>query len=254
MLGFIPGFLAPFRGFARLAARPRLWPFAAIPVALNVGLCVGVAWAWFGLAEPALEARIADAAALGDGFFDSAARWLVRVLMFLAALPLLFGVFLALTGVVGGPFYEALCAATEAEALGRRDDPSVRNFFRVLVDGLAVEAGNLVVAVAGGVLALVMALAFPPFGAVPATALGWFLAGFGYLAYPFDRRARPLREKLAIVMRHWDVALGFGAATYLLLLPMVTAPLVAPCAVVGAALLFPGGERAGRSTGTLPKA
>ena len=246
MLGFISGFLAPFRGFARLIARPKLWPLAAIPVALNVALCVLTAWGWFGYAEPALEDRLAAAAGFDDGFFGTAARWLVWFVMFLAALPLLFGVYLAMAGVVGGPFYEALCGATEAEVLGRRADPSTKNFFRILIDGVAVEVGNLVVSIVGGLAALALTLFVPPFGVVPATLIGWFLAGFGYLAYPFDRRTRPLGEKLKIVLAHWDVALGFGLATYLLLVPIVTVPFVAPCAVVGAALLFPEGERGGR--------
>ena len=73
MLGFISGFLAPFRGFARLIARPKLWPLAAIPVALNVALCVLTAWGWFGYAEPALEDRLAAAAGFDDGFFGTAA-------------------------------------------------------------------------------------------------------------------------------------------------------------------------------------
>ncbi len=256
MLGFISGFLAPFRGFARLAQRPKLWPFAAIPVALNIALCILTAWGWFGFAEPAFEDYLAGAAGFDDGFFGSAARWLVRIVMFLAALPLLFGVYLALAGIVGGPFYEALCGATEAEEVGRREDPSTKNFFRILIDGVAVEVGNLLVSVVGGLAALALTVFVPVFGVIAATGIGWFLAGFGYLAYPFDRRTRPLGEKLKIVLAHWDVALGFGLATYLLLVPIVTVPLVAPCAVVGAALLFPEGRRGGRGAsrpGTAPR-
>jgi CysZ protein len=247
MLGFVSGFLAPFRGFARLLARPSLWPWAAAPIALNVVLCVGVAYLWGWVLAPRAEQWVVDSVGL-TGFFADAGHWVVRVVLFLAALPLLLGVYLVLAGIVGGPFYEVLCAATESEQLGSKVEGPRRRMLGALVAGVRVEIGNLFVTLVGGVAALAAALLLPPFGAVLATGLGWFLAGFGYLAYPFDRRTLSLGQKLRIVFRRLDVALGFGLATYVLLIPVVTVPLVAPCAVIGAALLFPGGRfgRGGR--------
>ena len=75
--------------------------------------------------------------------------------------------------------------------------------------------------------------------------LAWFLAGFDFIAYPFDRRAMKLRRKLGIALRNLPTTLGFGLAVSLMLLPVVTLPFAAPCAVAGAALLFPGGRRRG---------
>lgn len=245
MTGFVAGFAAPFRGFLRLAARPRLWPLAAAPVALNVLLCAGLGYAWFGVVEPRAEKALVEGLGLGAGWVAALGAWAVFVVMLLAALPLLLGVYVALAGVVGGPFYDVLCAATEAEVLGEKYETPRRGFVAGLAAGLRCELGNLVVAVVGGLLAFAASFVAPPFGLGVATGLGWFLAGFGYLAYPFDRRALTLGSKLKVVLRRLDVALGFGCATYVLLLPVVTAPFVAPCAVVGAALLFPGARRGG---------
>jgi CysZ protein len=160
-----------------------------------------------------------------------------------ATLPLLLAVYLALAGILGGPFYETLCEAVEAEELGRPAPTHGRGFLSALLAGVGVECGNFVVSFAGGIVAFAVSFAFPPFGAFAAAGIAWALAGFGYLVYPFDRLATPLRAKLATVSKRLDVALGFGAAVYVLLIPIVTVPFVAPCAVAGAALLFPGGSK-----------
>jgi uncharacterized protein involved in cysteine biosynthesis len=114
--------------------------------------------------------------------------------------------------------------------------------FRLFMDGIRVESGNLVVAVVGGVLALLLPVFVPGVGAAVAVPLTWFLAGFDFMAYPFDRRALKLRRKLGIAARHLPATLGFGLAVWLMLVPVVTLPFAAPCAVTGAALLFPGGR------------
>jgi uncharacterized protein involved in cysteine biosynthesis len=251
VLGFFAGFFAPFRGAAAILRSPRRRALAAWPVALNVALVVLVGWAWFAFAGGWFEELAFGAEGDGDAWYVSAGRWFLRLLTFVAALPVVLGAYLAAAGVVGGPFYEALCADVEAEVLGEPVPPPPRRLLRVALDGVKIEIGNLVVSVVGGVVAFLCVALFPPFGVVPATGIGWFLAGFGYLAYPFDRLATTLREKVGVVSRHLGVALGFGCATYFLLVPLVTVPFVAPCAVAGAALLFPGARRRARS-GSVP--
>jgi len=245
VIGFVSGFLAPLRGFAHITARPGLWPWVALPVALNVALCVGVGWAWFGWASPALERWTVDALGGAGSWWGEAVEWATWLLMLLAAAPLLLGAYLALSNVVGGPFYEVLCEHVENAAAGVPDDAPRRGLFRAAVGGLRVEAGNLVVTLVGGVFAFAVTLLFPPFGAFVAAPFAWFLAGFGFLAYPFDRRATTLGFKLRAVLRRLGVALGFGLAVSLALPTIILLPIVAPCAVAGAALLFPHGRPAG---------
>ncbi len=237
---FVRGFFAPIRGFLHLASRPRLWPFAATPVLLNVVLVAVGMWLWFSWAEP----RILHLLPQGDGWLATLGTWTARILLWIAAAPLLLGLYLVFANLVGAPFYEVLCAKTEAELLGFEAAEVPRHgIWRAVVAGLRVEAGNLLVAIAGGALAFAAPLVLPGFGAVLSLGIGWFLAGFDFIAYPFDRRSMTLRSKLAVAFDHLPATLGFGIAVYVLLIPVVTLPFVAPCAVVGAARLFPGARR-----------
>jgi uncharacterized protein involved in cysteine biosynthesis len=236
----IAGFLAPFRGFAFLLARRRLWRWAAIPLLLNAVLVVAAGWAWIAFAVPWFEGLLPG----GEGWLAASGRVAVRVLAWIATLPLALGVYLVAANVVGGPFYEVLCEQVERERMGKGfDEPSRRNLFRMFVDGIRVEAGNLVVTVLGGIVALLCPLVIPGAGAFLSVGIGWFLAGFGFIAYPFDRRAVGLGPKFSFALRHLPATLGLGLAVTLMLVPVVTLPFAAPCAVVGAALLFPGARR-----------
>jgi CysZ protein len=179
----------------------------------------------------------------GEGWLAESGRVVVRVILYLTTLPLVLGVYLVFASLLGGPFYEILCERVEREVMGGSlDEPPARNMFRVFVDGIRVELGNLVVAIVGGLLALLLPIIIPGFGAFLSIPLGWFLAGFDFIAYPFDRRALELRRKIAIALRHLPATLGFGLAVWIMLVPIVTLPFAAPCAVVGAAMLFPGGR------------
>jgi CysZ protein len=234
------GFMAPFRGFVFILRRRSLWPYAAIPVLLNVLLVVAAGWAW-------IEVVIPWGASLmpgGEGWLAESGRVAARVLLWVATLPLVLAVYLVLASMLGGPFYEVLCERVEREVLGTGfDEPTPRAMLRVFVDGIRVELGNLVVAILGGLVALVLPIIVPGIGAFVSIPLGWFLAGFDFVAYPFDRRTIKLRRKVAIALGHLPSTLGFGLAVTLMLVPIVTLPFAAPCAVAGAALLFPGGRR-----------
>lgn len=236
----IAGFLAPFRGFGFLLRRKRLWRWAAIPLVLNLVLVVAAGWAWIAFVLPWFEHFLPG----GEGWLATSGRVAVRVLAWIATLPLALGVYLGLANVVGGPFYEVLCEQVEREVMGLRfDEPRPRHLLRAFVDGIRVEAGNLVVTVIGGVVALFCPILIPAAGAAISIGIGWFLAGFGFVAYPFDRRALSLRSKISFALRHLPATLGLGLAVSLMLVPVVTLPFAAPCAVAGAALLFPGGRQ-----------
>jgi CysZ protein len=179
----------------------------------------------------------------GEGWLAESGRVVARVILYVATLPLVLAVYLVVSSLLGGPFYELLCERVEREVMGAGfDDPTPRNLWRSFADGIRVELGNLVVAVVGGLIALFLPIVIPGAGAIVSIPLGWFLAGFDFIAYPFDRRALKLRRKIAIALRHLPATLGFGLAVSLMLVPIVTLPFAAPCAVAGAAMLFPGGR------------
>jgi uncharacterized protein involved in cysteine biosynthesis len=236
----IAGFLAPFRGLSFLLARRHLWRWALIPLLLNVVLVVAAGWVWIQVAVPWFAGLLPG----GEGWLATSGRFLVRVIAYVATLPLALGIYLVAANLVGGPFYEVLCEKVEREVLGQRfDEPKRRHLMRAFVDGIRVELGNLVVTVCGGIVALLCPIVIPGAGAALSMVIGWFLAGFGFVAYPFDRRATRLGRKLSFAFTHLPATVGVGLAVSLMLVPIVTLPLAAPCAVTGAALLFPGGRR-----------
>jgi uncharacterized protein involved in cysteine biosynthesis len=234
----ISGFLAPFRGFAYLARRRRLWRWAAIPILLNCALVAASAWAWIEVVVPWFAGLVPG----GEGWLATSGRVIVKVVAYVATLPLALGVYLFAAMTVGGPFYEVLCEQIERDVLGPAfREPPPRSFARRMSDSLAVGAGNLVVVIVGGVISLFCPIVIPGAGAAISMAIGWFLAGFSFVAYPFDWRGVKLRPKVGFAFRHLPATLGLGFAITLLLFPIVTLPFAAPCAVAGAALLFPGG-------------
>jgi CysZ protein len=234
----IAGFLAPFRGFDFVARRKRLWRWVAIPLLLNLVLVAAAGWAWIEIVVPWFAGLIPG----GEGWLAASGRFLVKLLAYVATLPLVLGIYIVAANLVGGPFYEVLCEQVEREVMGQRfDEPGPRHLLRMFVDGIRVELGNLVVTVVGGIIAILCPLVIPGIGATVSLVIGWFLAGFGFVAYPFDRRALSLRRKLSFALRHLPATLGLGLAVSLMLIPIVTLPFAAPCAVAGAALLFPGG-------------
>lgn len=237
------GFFAPFHGFGFLVRRRHLWRYAIVPLVLNVALVVAAGWAWMHFVVPWVAGLIPG----GEGWIATSGRFLARLIVYVVTLPLALGVYVVAALVVGGPFYEALCERVEREVLGGRfEEPLPRPFWRIFADGVRVGLGNLVVAILGGVVALLCPIVVPGFGAVLSVVIGWFLAGFSFVAYPFDWRGVNLLPKVGIAFRHLPTTLGVGLAVSLMLVPIITLPLAAPCAVVGAALLFPGGTRRGR--------
>src|SRR5262245_1553750 len=178
--------MAPFRGLAFLAARRRLWKFVAFPLLLNFLLVVAAGWAWIEVVVPWAASLIPG----GEWWLAESGRIAARVILYIVTLPLVLAVYLVVASLLGGPFYEVLCEHVEREVMGLAfDEPLHRNLARAFVDGIRVESGNLVVAIVGGLIALFLPVIVPGVGAFLSVPLGWFLAGFGFIAYPFDRRA-----------------------------------------------------------------
>jgi CysZ protein len=86
--------------------------------------------------------------------------------------------------------------------------------------------------------ALALGLAFPPVGAPVGVAVAIFLGGLDLFDIPLSTRGLRLRNKLGVIWRNKFLALGFGAAAYLMLLIPVINMLALPVGVVGATLLI----------------
>jgi len=240
--GLVPDLIAGIgflgRGFGMWITSPRLMLLGAIPallvgavylvgiVFLIVNIDAIVVWAtpfantW---AEPVLlTTRVAAA--------------LVFVLV--AALIAVY-TFTAVTLVVGDPFYERIWRAVETK-LGDAPTAPERGFWRSL--GRAVGDGIrlLVPAVLVGILLLVsgfIPLVGPVLVAVLGALLGGWLLTVELTGFAFDARGFSVRDRRRALRARRGVAVGFGAASYLLFLIPFVAVVAMPSAVAGAALL-----------------
>jgi CysZ protein len=237
LVRFGVGFAAPFRGAAFLAARPVLWCWVGLPVALMAAGVVFAAWfVWTQL--PGLV--MAFAPPPSGGPFVGLWFGLLLVLMGLAFVVAVVVIGSAAT-VLATPFYDVLADRVEAEVRGEPPPPVTLD---VVLRDAARSIAHTVLALALyaaaigilGVLGLVpgVDLVVPVLGgAVTATFLAREL-----LDVPLARRRAGFGAKLAYLWRHFAAFEGLGlAATLLLWVPLLNF-LSMPMAVVGATLLY----------------
>jgi CysZ protein len=139
--------------------------------------------------------------------------------------------------VLLAPFAEALSRKTRAITLsagGRSKPQNNQGWARAMLEGLKLVIFQAVIALA----ALALGLAFPPVGAPVGVAVAIFLGGLDFFDIPLSTRGLRLRNKLGVIWRNKFLALGFGAAAYLMLLIPVINMLALPVGVVGATLLI----------------
>ena len=230
------GFLG--RGFSLWITSPRLMLLGALPaflvgivylagiVVLLVNLDTVVIWAtpfadrW---AEPLiLTTRVAAA----------------LVFVIVAALVAVY-TFTAVTLVVGDPFYERIWTEVESR-LGNPPAAVQRGFWRSLGRALGDALRLLLPAIGVGLLLLAggfVPLVGPVLVAVLGAVLGGWLLSVELTGLAFDARGYTLRDRRRALRSRRPVAIGFGAATYLLFLIPFVAVVAMPAAVAGAAML-----------------
>jgi CysZ protein len=241
-LGLLRGALAGVgylgRGFGMWATSPRLMLLGAIPafvvgilylvgiVLLIVNLNPIVVWAtpfandW---AEPLiLSTRVAAA----------------LVVVIVAALFVVY-TFTAVTLLVGDPFYERIWREVE-NRLGNA--PADQKIGLLKAVGRAIGDGVRLLVPAIGVGVLLLACGFiPVVGPISVAVLGALFGGWLLVVeltgFAFDARGFTLRERRRALRSRRSVAVGFGAAAYLIFLVPVAAVFAMPAAVAGAAML-----------------
>ncbi|WP_245667384.1 EI24 domain-containing protein [Actinomadura macra] len=226
------------RGIAWTARHPAQWLFGLIPA-----LIVLVAYV---AALTALAFAIEDLAGwvtpFADGWSDAprtSARVVAGLAIYGASVFLAVITFTAVTLLVGDPFYEAIAVRVEESQGGAPPEPDVP---------LLVQIGR---AIMDGVLLLLIALAFavvffacgflPVVGqtvvpVIAACVSGYFLAG-ELTSVALERRGLRRRERFALLKQHRPLAVGFGAATFVVFLIPLGAVLAMPGAVAGGTLL-----------------
>jgi CysZ protein len=226
------------RGFGMWATSPRLMLLGAIP-ALAVGTLylVGII-----LLLANLNPIVVWATPFANGWADPlalSARVAAALVFLIVAALLTVYTFTAVTLVVGDPFYERIWREVE-NRLGNA--PADRKTGLLKAVGRAIGDGIRLLIPAIGVGLLLLACGFIPVvgpicvAVVGAVFGGWLLV-VELTGFAFDARGFTLRERRRALKSRRPVALGFGAAVYLIFLIPVAAVFAMPAAVAGAAML-----------------
>src|SRR5262249_19178374 len=215
-----------FLGMRTLVRNPDLLSLSMIPMlltlALLMGLIFGSAWT---------VGRIIGAAARIE------IRIIAQVLMVLLTFLIAYFLYLPVARVLLAPFAEALSRKTRTINMGNKGRTIGQNnqgWSRAMLEGLKMVIFQATVALA----ALALGLAFPPVGAPVGVAVAIFLGGLDFFDIPLSTRGLRLRKKLSVIWSNKSLALGFGAAVYLMLLIPVINMIALPVGVVGATLLI----------------
>ncbi|MBX0298601.1 EI24 domain-containing protein [Cryobacterium sp. 1639] len=226
------------RGFGMWVTSPRLMFLGAIPallvgivylagiVLLIVNLNTVVVWAtpfanaW---AEPLIvSTRLAAA----------------LVFVIVAALFAVY-TFTAVTLVVGDPFYERIWRDVE-QRLGHAPADQEQSLLRAIGRGIGDGIRLLIPAIGVGILLLACGF-IPLVGPIVVATVGALVGGWLLVVeltgFAFDARGFTLRQRRAALRSRRAVAVGFGAASYLIFLVPFAAIVAMPAAVAGAAML-----------------
>lgn len=241
--GLTAGFVALPRGAAYLARRPRFWPLAALPLALNVVLFLGLFYLAFRFGLPWLIPQL-----MPD--WPRAPLWIMKIVQFL-----IWFLAIALTCVLGGvsfvgvgmilaaPFNDMLSEWVEGDLMGQANQRplTVANLMEDVGRTVGQAARKMLIVGAVFVVSLPLLL-LPVIGAMLYTLLNsvvtiWFTA-LEYLDLPMSRAGWDLERRRAWAWERRSTAFGFGGAAYLTLLVPLVGFLVMPAAVAGGTILF----------------
>jgi len=222
MTEFAQGVRDVERGFAFLNECPRLWVWVIAPAAITLLLLTLL------LAGLALVVHrvVGVLTVYLPSWLDGAVSWVVSLIVVIALAAGAMLVFVALAGMIAGPFCERLSEAVDDELLGGEGPPfTLGRFLLDLVVGVIHGLRRLVVAVLGVMLLLTLSWA-PVVGTLAALAIGGWLAARGAAYDCYDailaRRALAYRHKLEYLRNHRGRTLGLGAVVAgLLLVPGV---------------------------------
>lgn len=233
--GFMGGLAAILRGFGTVIGTPRLWPYAAIPVAITVlfylGLAAG-AWAW----SQSLTESLSSGGWGIFGFLKGVVAFLAPLLGVLLVFVLAFFTFTAVGTAIACPFLDILTAKVEARRLPAAkgvNESMWRGTLRSIADALRLLAVQLAVMV----LALPLNL-IPGIGTVLWLLIGAWLAAFDFFDFPLVRHGYPWRDRWRFLRHHYGACLGFGLGVFVSLTVPFLGLLVLPVAVAGATELY----------------
>jgi CysZ protein len=205
-----------------LKSRPRLWKWLVMPAIVTllvlVGLVIGVA----ALVDP----LIAWVAAHVPSWLEAIVSWILRIVVIAGVGMAAMVIFVAVAGMIAGPFNEMLSEAVEEELTGKAGPPfAFGTFVRDAFVGIAHALRRLALSLVWLVLLFVLGFV-PVIGTIAAFAIGLYIAAgaSAYDAYDavMSRRGFSYAQKQAFLAKHRSRSMGLGGAiTGLLFVPFV---------------------------------
>jgi CysZ protein len=186
-------------------------------------MAVGIAWFYGEMVADVMQGWMKD---------------LLQALVFLFALLVGYFLYLPLARILLAPLAESLSRRAHQIHTGDRY-ASPGNGLRAIREGVKLVVLHIVI----GVFALGLGIVFPPIGAPVGILIAVFLCGLDFFDIPLSAQGHSLARKLKLIFTHKSLALGFGAAAYLMLLIPGLNLLLLPAGVVGATLLTDAIER-----------
>ncbi|MDR7300454.1 EI24 domain-containing protein [Haloactinomyces albus] len=238
MRNFTAGVRTLGTGFGTILRSPKLLLIGAVPALLSTVLLVG-----------ALGVLIYFSGDLIGWMTPFAEDWAqawqrtVRIVVGIALIgaAALVGSlsFIALTLLIGGPFYEHIAEVAE-KRWGLNSTGDGAGWLRQTGRGVRDSAKLVLITLAGGLV--LFALGFVPVAGqvvtpILAALFGAWVISLEMVGLVFQRGGLRLRERHRVLRRHRARVLGFGLSTYFLCLVPVVQLVVIPSAVVGGTLL-----------------
>jgi CysZ protein len=224
------------RGFAYLNRHPRLWGWVLAPAVITFLLLIALG---IGISR-LLTHGVAAVAVYLPSWVDGVVSWVLAIVLMISLVAGAVLVFVALAGVIAGPFCERLSESVETQLTGRRGPPF--SIVRFVVDTVVALIHGLRRVVASVLAAILLfALSFLPIvGTVAVVLLGGWLAarGAAYDCYDaiLSRRALAYRHKLEYLRKHHNRTFGLGVTIAVLLMVPGVNLLALGVGAVGATL------------------
>jgi CysZ protein len=205
-------------GFRFLSANRGLWWWVIAPSLVTLVILVAAIWGVAVLASSLVDRIVGELPSWADAW----ASWLVWLVVIAALGVGAILVFVAVVGVVAGPFNEILSEKVEERLTGQAGPPfRAGAFVKDALIGIVHGLWRLIVALLGFVLVFAIAL-IPAVGTIGAMILGGWLGarGAAYDCYDavLSRRDLTYAAKTAYLARHRKRTFGLGLAVAGLLL------------------------------------
>ncbi|TFD70748.1 EI24 domain-containing protein [Cryobacterium gelidum] len=230
------GFLG--RGLKMWSTSPRLMLLGALP-ALIVGSAYIAGIVVLLVNLETIAAAISPFASGWDEPWRTGTRVVAGAAVTAGGVLLLAYTFVAVTLLVGDPFYERIWRAAET-TLGDAPTEPQRGPLRGILRSLADASRLMLLALLGAIMLLLFGLV-PALGQLTALVLGAIFGGWiltlELTGFAFDARGFTLTQRRRMLRAKRARSLGFGVLTYLLFLIPGAAVFVMPAAVAGAVLL-----------------